>query len=100
MRKTPRKEFFLSLAFPFGSPCRIAVLRQARQVEWRAAPREDKKASTKKIFPIAAKAIGKIVAPYRAAAVLAALRFVFGAFSALFQFIQLRLLSFQQMLRP
>ena len=68
--------------------------------EWRAAPREDKKASTKKISPIAAKAIGKIVAPYRAAAVLAALRFVSGAFSALFQFIQLRLLSFQQMLRP
>ena len=32
----------LPLAFPFGSPCRIAVLRQARQVEWRAAPREDK----------------------------------------------------------
>lgn len=99
MRKTPRKGFSLSLAFPFGNPCCVAV-RQAQQVEWRAAPREDKKPSAKKIFPIAAKAIGKIVAPYRAAAVLAALRFVSGAFSALFQFIQLRLLSFQQMLRP
>ena len=86
MRKTPRKEFFLSLAFPFG--------------ESGAQRRERIKSFYKKIFPIAVKAIGKIVAPYRAAAVLAALRFVSGAFSALFQFIQLRLLSFQQMLRP
>ena len=37
-----RNLFALPLAFPFGSPCRIAVLRQARQVEWRVAPREDK----------------------------------------------------------
>ena len=27
------------LAFPFGNPCCVAV-KQARQVEWRAAPRE------------------------------------------------------------